>query len=119
MNRKQALLIVCSVLLATCTIFAQAPADPNLLYVSVEVFQPGNMPVTGLKKENFNVLEDRMAQTIVVFEEGADRGSYRIGYSPTNAAKDGNWRSIRVNFSDPTGSLGKVTVRFKSGYYAR
>jgi|SRR5688572_11788111 len=126
MNRKQALLTVCTVLLATSTIFAQAPAiflqapaAPNLIYVSVEVFRDGKMPVTGLKKENFNLQEDRTAQTILFLQEGNPPGIYILGYSPTNSVKDGSWRSFRVSLSDPSGGLGQVTVRAKQGYYAR
>ena len=119
MTRKQVFLIVCTVLVAACTTFAQAPAAPNLIYVSVDVFKDGKMPVTGLKKENFDLQEDRTAQTIVSFQEGNQPGTYNLGYSPTNEAKNGTWRSIRVSLSDPTGSLSQVTVRAKQGYYAR
>lgn len=45
------------------------------------------------------------------------RNQYVIGYRPTNAAKDGKWRKIRVKVHPPQG-LGSLQVYFKTGYYA-
>jgi Ca-activated chloride channel family protein len=46
---------------------AQAPADPNLVYIPVAVSGPKNTYVAGLKKENFKLLEDGIEQTITSF----------------------------------------------------
>ncbi len=41
--------------------------DTNLVLVPVSVFDPQNRPVTGLEKEHFRVLDDRVEQTITQF----------------------------------------------------
>lgn len=46
------------------------------------------------------------------------RNQYTIGYYPTNTAKDGTFRTVKVELIPPKG-LGKLTVRTRSGYYAR
>lgn len=44
---------------------------------------------------------------------------YSLAYYPTNRAKDGTWRDIRVEVVGlPTGSSGDVVVRTREGYYA-
>ena len=42
------------------------------------------------------------------------RNQYIVGYSPTDATKDGKWRAITVELNVPG-----ATVRTRSGYYAR
>jgi VWFA-related protein len=46
---------------------ANIRADLNLVLVPVTVCDPTNRPVTGLEKEHFRVLEDRVEQTITHF----------------------------------------------------
>jgi Ca-activated chloride channel homolog len=46
---------------------ANIRADLNLVLVPVTVCDPSNRPVTGLEKEHFRVLEDRVEQTITHF----------------------------------------------------
>src|SRR5215471_2553115 len=41
--------------------------DTNLVLVPVSVLDPTNHPVTGLEKEHFRVLEDRVEQAITHF----------------------------------------------------
>ncbi len=43
------------------------------------------------------------------------RIQYQIGYNPTNRARDGRWREIRVRIKDHA----EATVRTRRGYYAR
>jgi VWFA-related protein len=45
------------------------------------------------------------------------RVQYRIGYVPSNRAKDGKFRKLRVSVSPPPGS-GKLEAWTKDGYYA-
>jgi Ca-activated chloride channel family protein len=45
------------------------------------------------------------------------KNEYVIGYRSTNHAKDGRWRKVQVRMKSPPG-LGKLNVRFKTGYYA-
>jgi VWFA-related protein len=45
------------------------------------------------------------------------RNQYTLAYYPTNAARDGSYRSVMVNVVPPRGA-GKLTVRTRSGYYA-
>jgi VWFA-related protein len=80
--------IVVAGLLASCRLFAQAtitprpkpapaveqklPAtnlrvDTNLVLVPVTVTDPMNRPVTGLEKEHFRILDDKVEQTITHF----------------------------------------------------
>ncbi|MBI3405408.1 MAG: VWA domain-containing protein, partial [Acidobacteria bacterium] len=46
------------------------------------------------------------------------RNQYTLGYYPTNLARDGRFRAVNV---DLTGlrNRGKLSVRTRSGYYAR
>jgi Ca-activated chloride channel family protein len=45
------------------------------------------------------------------------RNQYVIGYRPTNAARDGKWKKIKVKLMPPKG-LPPLHVYFKTGYYA-
>lgn len=46
------------------------------------------------------------------------RNQYTIGYYPTNTAKDGTFRGVKVDLISPRGP-GKLTVRTRTGYYAQ
>jgi len=48
------------------------------------------------------------------------RKQYVIGYRPTNQAKDGKWRKIKITaeFVDDQKKVRKIRVRAKPGYYA-
>jgi Ca-activated chloride channel homolog len=45
------------------------------------------------------------------------RHQYTLGYYPTNVAKDGSFRSVRVDVIPPHGK-GKLVARTRNGYYA-
>jgi Ca-activated chloride channel homolog len=45
------------------------------------------------------------------------RHQYTLGYYPTNVAKDGSFRSVRVEVIPPHGK-GKLVARTRNGYYA-
>ena len=45
------------------------------------------------------------------------RNQYVLGYRPTNAARDGKWRKVKVKLNAPKG-LPPLTVHAKTGYYA-
>ncbi len=45
------------------------------------------------------------------------RNQYVIGYKPSNRARDGKWRKIKVKLRPPKG-LPPLTVYAKTGYYA-
>lgn len=45
------------------------------------------------------------------------RNQYTLAYSPTNAARDGSFRTVQVQVIPPRGR-GKLNVRTRSGYYA-
>jgi VWFA-related protein len=45
------------------------------------------------------------------------RNRYVLGYSPTNAAKDGRYHRLEVKLSPPKG-LPKLSPHWKTGYYA-
>jgi Ca-activated chloride channel family protein len=48
------------------------------------------------------------------------KNQYVIGYRPTNQARDGKWRKIKVTAEvpDDKNKVQKLTARTKSGYYA-
>ncbi len=46
------------------------------------------------------------------------RNQYTIAYYPSNTAQDGTYRSIQVEIIPPKGA-GRLTVRTRTGYYAR
>jgi Ca-activated chloride channel family protein len=45
------------------------------------------------------------------------RHQYTLGYYPSNAARDGSFRSVRVDVIPPRGK-GKLVARTRNGYYA-
>jgi Ca-activated chloride channel family protein len=45
------------------------------------------------------------------------RNQYVLGYAPTNTARDGKWREIKVKLDTPP-DFPKLAVNTKSGYYA-
>ncbi|HVM76042.1 MAG TPA: hypothetical protein VMT75_10390, partial [Candidatus Saccharimonadales bacterium] len=45
------------------------------------------------------------------------RHQYTLAYYPSNAAKDGTYRSVHVDVIPPHGQ-GKLTARTRNGYYA-
>ena len=45
------------------------------------------------------------------------RHQYTLGYYPTNAARDGSFRSVHVDVIPPRGK-GKLVARTRNGYYA-
>src|SRR5262249_18301186 len=48
------------------------------------------------------------------------RNQYTLGYKPTNARRDGTWRtvSVKLNNSNTTKNSKKLVARTKRGYYA-
>jgi len=69
--------------------------------------------VTGGRTFNAVTLQDaRAAFARVAAEIGTQ---YSLGYYPTNKARDGKFRSIRV---EVRGVREKTTVRAREGYYA-
>jgi hypothetical protein len=46
------------------------------------------------------------------------RNQYTLGYYPTNTAKDGGFRTVKVDLIPPKGH-GKLAVRTRTGYYAQ
>jgi Ca-activated chloride channel family protein len=45
------------------------------------------------------------------------RNQYTLAYYPTNAARDGSFRTVQVEIVPPRG-MGKLNVRTRTGYYA-
>ena len=45
------------------------------------------------------------------------RNQYTLGYYPTNAKKDGTFRTVQVEVIPPHGK-GKLTARTRNGYFA-
>lgn len=62
-----------------------------------------------------------LAQVTPICEQVAHeiRSQYSVGYYPANTAKDGTFRTVQVQLVDPPKDRGKLTVRTRSGYYAR
>jgi VWFA-related protein len=46
------------------------------------------------------------------------RNQYTLAYSPSNTARDGRFRSVRVDVTPPKG-MGKLSVRTRTGYFPR
>jgi Ca-activated chloride channel family protein len=70
MKKKRVVVLVTAVLVFAGLSSAQAPTQkpPSaMVYIPVNVTGPKNVQVSGLKKENFVLLEDRIEQTISVF----------------------------------------------------
>lgn len=45
------------------------------------------------------------------------RNQYVLGYTPSNAARDGKWHKVKVRLNPPEG-LPKLNVRSREGYFA-
>ena len=45
------------------------------------------------------------------------RNQYTLGYYPTNQARDGSFRSVKVDLIPPKGRT-KLNLRTRTGYYA-
>lgn len=60
-----------------------------------------------------------LAQVTPICERVAKeiRSQYTIGYYPTNMARDGSFRTVRVKVLAPKG-MGKLDVRTRAGYFA-
>lgn len=71
MNKKRIVVPVIVLLTLTGLVYAQTPAKPAsaMIYIPVSVTGPKNVPVAGLKKENFVLLEDKIEQTVTAFYE--------------------------------------------------
>ncbi|MBI4464378.1 MAG: VWA domain-containing protein [Acidobacteria bacterium] len=82
-------------------------AGPSLLTQIAESTGGRQFPV-----ENLNDLPDIAAKISREL-----RNLYVIGYTPSNAKRDGKWRKIQVKLSPPRG-LPPLHLFSKSGYYA-
>jgi Ca-activated chloride channel homolog len=62
---------------------------------------------------------DSLAEVDSVCQEIARdiRNQYTLGYYPTNTARDGTFRSVKVDLIPPKGRT-KLTLRTRTGYYA-
>lgn len=47
------------------------------------------------------------------------RSQYNVGYTPTNANRDGSYRRIRIEIVNPELRQNKVRLMYREGYYAR
>ncbi|MBI4473646.1 MAG: VWA domain-containing protein [Acidobacteria bacterium] len=45
------------------------------------------------------------------------REQYTLGYFPSNAVRDGAWRSVRVEITPPLGFPQKLNANYRHGYY--
>ena len=45
------------------------------------------------------------------------RNQYVLGYHPTNIARDGSWRKIKIKINAPRG-LPRLNIYNRTGYYA-
>lgn len=82
-------------------------AGPSLLTEIAETTGGRQFPV-----DNLNELPD------VASKIGMElRNQYILGYTPSNAGKDGKWRKIKVKLNPPRG-LPPLHVYAKTGYYA-
>lgn len=46
------------------------------------------------------------------------RNQYVLAYYPTNAARDGSFRTVKIDLVNPPHHAGKLSVRTRLGYYA-
>lgn len=60
--------------------------------------------------EEVRVICERIARDL--------REQYTLGYLPTNANRDGSWRSVRVEVKPPLGYPPKLTANYRHGYYS-
>ncbi len=81
---------------------------PSLLSELAEQTGGRHFPV-----ENVNELPDIAAKIGVEL-----RNQYVLGYRPTNDAKDGKYRRVRVQIEEPKG-VSRLRPNYRSGYYAR
>ena len=85
-------------------------------------FEIGEEMVTGWHTHDLHQLEyafEGVAQVESICTQIARdiRHQYTIGYYPTNTARDGTFRPVRLELIPPKGH-GKLSVRTRTGYYA-
>ena len=109
----------------------QAAQQSNATIYSIGVFSEDDLKHNkGMVRHSKKVLEDLAAATggeayfpasldevTPICERVANelRKQYTLGYYSTNAAKDGTFRTVRVQVQSPH---GKLSVRSRTGYYA-
>jgi VWFA-related protein len=86
---------------------AEELSGPGLLTEIAEQTGGRHFPV-----ENLNDLPDTAAKIGIEL-----RSQYVLGYSPTNAAKDGKYRRVEVKLVQPRG-LPPLRAYYRTGYYA-
>ncbi len=86
---------------------AEEMAGPGLLNEMAESTGGRHFPV-----ENINELPDIAAKIGIEL-----RNQYVLGYTPTNAARDGKYRKVLVKLKQPRG-LPPLKAFFRLGYYA-
>ena len=47
------------------------------------------------------------------------RSQYLIAYSSTNKQRDGKFRSLKIEVTNPTLTKDKLSLRYRPGYFAR
>jgi VWFA-related protein len=97
----------------------------------VLVYTMGLLSVTGGDKAETSLIKIAEASGgRAYFPEDADqarimmeriardlREQYTLGYFPTNPARNGAWRSVRVTLTPPVGYSPKLKVEYRHGYY--
>ena len=98
---------------------AASNSDARLITVRATVTEPRNRFVVGLEKEDFQLLEDDIAQTIVSVTPAANSpGEYVLTFRSSNTATDGAFRAIQVKVNTPKGQNLTLVVRATAGYFA-
>ena len=47
------------------------------------------------------------------------RSQYLVSYEPTNAARDGSYRTIEIKLANPELQKQKINVTHRKGYFAK
>ena len=94
-------------------IFSTAPSQPE------EIAGPTLLAeITGVTGGRMFTISNPNELADVATKIGIElRNQYVLGYRPSNKAKDGRWRKIKVKLIPPKG-LPHLNVNFRTGYYA-
>lgn len=91
-----------------------------------EEFPEGKLDSGALKKVSdhtggrafFPKLADELQLAFAQIDQEL-RSQYNVGYSPTNANRDGTYRRIKIEVFNPQLHKNKVRLLYRDGYYAR
>jgi VWFA-related protein len=109
---------------------AAVKANAVVYSIGVEPYCPSHQYDCSLDKKALRKLSDATGGRAFFPEDGQQlraafaqiqqelRTQYLVAYSPTNKARDGSWRRIRIEIANPKLRDDKIKLTYREGYFA-